>query len=250
MKRNFVKSDKKTDDSYQVGIQISQSSSSFTKIVTFTPYYMIYNSAHFDIVLKEVEDEGEGVVVGTGLCVPFWPIYGGGAVVCRALDHEGVTVPFSMAEQQPTLLMLSNKYGGIYVRVKTDNSCQTLVSLSGYKAGYAPVLLVNSLPTWDIEYGDQGSSNRKYLKPGEKVLFTWDKPSGVRSLSWRVCYRDAKVFENSLRTDEYDVFKIGQGQLAWVSFLDGMQRVLLFTAQPVLAQQLAKTTGVINYPRP
>ena len=250
LKRNFVKSDKKTDDSYQVGIQISQSSSSFTKIVTFTPYYMIYNSAHFDIVLKEVEDEGEGVVVGTGLCVPFWPIYGGGAVVCRALDHEGVTVPFSMAEQQPTLLMLSNKYGGIYVRVKTDNSSQTLVSLSGYKAGYAPVLLVNSLPTWDIEYGDQGSSNRKYLKPGEKVLFTWDKPSGVRSLSWSVCYRDAKVFENSLRTDEYDVFKIGQGQLAWVSFLDGMQRVLLFTAQPVLAQQLAKTTGVINYPRP
>ena len=54
------------------------------------------------------------------------------------------------------------------------------------------------------------------------------------------------MFENSLRTDEYDVFKIGQGQLAWVSFLDGMQRVLLFTNQPLLAQQLAKTTGMGN----
>ena len=61
------------------------------------------------------------------------------------------------------------RYGGIYVRVKTDNSSQTLVTLAGYKAGFAPVLLVNSLPTWAIEYGDQGSGNRKYLQPGEKV---------------------------------------------------------------------------------
>ena len=54
---------------------------------------------------------------------------------------------------------------------------------------------------------------------------------------------ELESFENLLRTDEYDVFKIDQGQLAWVSFLDGMQRVLLFTNQPLLAQQLAKTTG-------
>ena len=53
--------------------------------------------------------------------------------------------------------------------MKTDNSSQTLVTLAGYKAGFAPVLLVNSLPTWAIEYGDQGSANRKYLQPGEKV---------------------------------------------------------------------------------
>ena len=53
--------------------------------------------------------------------------------------------------------------------MKTDNSSQTLVTLAGYKAGFAPVLLVNSLPTWAIEYGDQGSGNRKYLQPGEKV---------------------------------------------------------------------------------
>ena len=61
------------------------------------------------------------------------------------------------------------RYGGIYVRVKTDNSSQTLVTLAGYKAGYAPVLLVNSLPSWTIEYGDQASGNRKRLEPGEKV---------------------------------------------------------------------------------
>ena len=39
--------------------------------------------------------------------------------------------------------MLSNRAGGIYVRVKTDNSSQTLVTLSGYKSGQAPILLVD-----------------------------------------------------------------------------------------------------------
>ena len=34
--------------------------------------------------------------------------------------------------------------------------------------------------------------------------------------------------------------------LLLVSFLDGMQRVLLFTNQPHLAQQLAKTTGMVE----
>ena len=242
LKRNFQKSDKKTDDAYQVGIQISQSSSSFTKIVTFTPYYMIYNSAHFDILLKEVEDEGEGVTIAAGLCVPFWPIYGGSSIVCQARGYHGVTVPFSITEQNPTLLMLSNKYGGICVRIKTDNSSQTLVTLSGYKPGYAPVLLVNNTPTWDIEYGDAGSQSKKFLKPGEKVLFTWERPSGSRTLVWSVLgVKETK--ENSLTSDEYGVFQIGNGKFAWVSFLDGMQRVLLFTNQPILAQQLAKTTG-------
>ena len=43
-------------------------------------------------------------------------------------------------------MMLSNKYGGIYIRNKTDNSSQTLVTLSGYKPGYALVMLVNNRP--------------------------------------------------------------------------------------------------------
>ena len=47
----------------------------------------------------------------------------------------------------PTLMMLSNKYGGIYIWDKTDNSSQTLVTLLGYKPGYALVMLVNNLPS-------------------------------------------------------------------------------------------------------
>ena len=94
LKAHFKK-DKIAEDAFNVGIQISQSTSSFTKIVTFTPYFMIFNDADFNIILKEVEDEEAGVVVGAGQCVPFWPIYGGQSVVCQAVGCEGFTVPFS-----------------------------------------------------------------------------------------------------------------------------------------------------------
>ena len=242
LKAHFKK-DKIAEDAFNVGIQISQSTSSFTKIVTFTPYFIIFNDADFDIILKEVEDEEAGVVVGAGQCVPFWPIYGGQSVVCQAVGCEGFTVPFSLKQIEPTLLMLSNRYGGIYVRVKTDNSSQTLVSLSGYRAGQAPILLVNATPSWTIEFGEAGSQARRYLAPGERCLFTWDRPSGPRTLVWSINGIPSSQRENSLRTDECDVFKIGNGQFAWVSFLDGMQRVMLFTGHPVLARSLAKTTG-------
>ena len=45
--RNSIK-----EASYNIGIQISQSSASLTKIVTFCPYFMVYNSADFNIEMK------------------------------------------------------------------------------------------------------------------------------------------------------------------------------------------------------
>ena len=44
--------------------------------------------------------------------------------------------------------------------------------------------------------------------------------------------------------DGQDVIELGPNKyLAWVSFLDGMQRVLLFTDDPGLCYSLAHTTG-------
>ena len=55
-------------------------------------------------------------------CVPLWPVYGGRSYICRVEGSPETTVPFSVLDTNPSLLMLANKYGGIDVRVKTDNS--------------------------------------------------------------------------------------------------------------------------------
>lgn len=53
-----------------------------------------------------------------------------------------------------------------------------------------------------------------------------------------------QVYENSLQTDERGVIDLPDDNfLSWVSFLDGMQRVLLFTDDTQLCYSLANTTG-------
>uniref|UniRef100_A0A3B4ZDV3 Vacuolar protein sorting-associated protein 13 VPS13 adaptor binding domain-containing protein n=1 Tax=Stegastes partitus TaxID=144197 RepID=A0A3B4ZDV3_9TELE len=61
-----------------------------------------------------------------------------------------------------------------------------------------------------------GSAVVRELKPNEARRFAWDDPTGVRTLSW-------SYMEHS---GELDLLK---SQVHWVSFLDGRQRVLLFT---------------------
>ena len=49
--------------------------------------------------------------------------------------------------------------------------------------------------------------------------------------------------ENTLKTDGFGSFAVGGMTFSWVSFLDGMQRVLFFTHNVHLADRLARTTG-------
>ena len=69
------------------------------------------------------------------------------------------------------------------------------------------------------------------LPPGESIYYTWIVPESDRILHWSfVGTKKKHEFENSLQSDGGDFIQLGPDQiLTWVSFLDGMQRVLLFT---------------------
>ncbi len=54
---------------------------------------------------------------------------------------------------------------------------------------------------------------------------------------------DKPPVENTLKTDGCGSFNSRGMDFSWVSFLDGMQRVLFFTHNVVLADRLARTTG-------
>ena len=69
----------KTDSrkSYEVGVTIQRSQSSLTKIITFTPYYLIYNTTENPIELKELESKNDSyLLIGPGEMLPFWPEHG------------------------------------------------------------------------------------------------------------------------------------------------------------------------------
>ena len=83
---------------------------------------------------------------------------------------DATTAPFTMLTAHATLLMLGNKLGGIYVECRTSTS-ETMVTLSPYKRGVAPVHLINHTKSHMIEYSEKDNQVPiQYFKIQFKLL--------------------------------------------------------------------------------
>ena len=76
-------------------------------------------------------------------------------VVARIARTKEVTAPFTMQNVHTTLLMLGNRFGGMHVDVRSSVS-ETLLTISSYKRGLAPVQLINHTKHQMIQYGEKG----------------------------------------------------------------------------------------------
>ncbi len=226
---------------YSVGVNIAMSKSSLTKIITFTPYYIMLNTAEFSVSIRELDGDAELVEIPPGESVPFWPLAGATRMVACVTGTRQLTSPFTLAAAHSTLLAVGNQYGAIHVDCRKSNS-ETLLTLSSYSRGLAPVQLVN-VSSSTIEYCERGVLAKQHLMPRQATYYTWINPSGPRVFNWSIAgYKEE--YTDSLISDGEGVIELDVGQyLAWVSFLDGMQRVLLFSEDPNLCYTLAHSTG-------
>ena len=73
-------------------MQIALSKTSLTKIITFTPYFMIQNTvSEFEVSVYEVENPGQLTKVAAGETEPFWPVYGATKVRIKVSDQGQVS---------------------------------------------------------------------------------------------------------------------------------------------------------------
>lgn len=79
-----------------------------------------------------------------------------------------------------------------------------------------------------LKFWEKGNVNERVLQPFEKMLYTWQDPAGDRIILWD---DGDDTIENDLRRDGIQRIKrcTDDKESYWVSFLDGTQRVLLFT---------------------
>lgn len=104
--------------------------------------------------------------------------------------------------------------GGIYI------------TFSAYHPGDAPALVINHT-NGAVKFWEKGNVNERCLEPFEQMLYTWQDPAGDRIILWG---EGDDTIENDLRRDGIKPIKGTKNiQSYWVSFLDGTQRVLLFT---------------------
>ena len=151
LKKSAIQAEK-----HHIGVNINTSKSSLTKIITFTPFYLIQNTTSHKIELREIESK-KFIAVDPEETVPFWPVFGANNIVVRVGGTREITTPFSLETEHTTLLMLSNCYGGLNAEVRISNS-EAMLTISSYKRGQAPVQLINHTSSVMIEYGEKDDS--------------------------------------------------------------------------------------------
>ncbi|XP_050562177.1 intermembrane lipid transfer protein Vps13 [Spodoptera frugiperda] len=220
---------------YQVAVTNQLTFNSLTKMVIFTPYFLIINEAPFDIQYQELHRSGDPwTTVAQNSSAPLWPIVEkeDKLLLLRVACSPGHAAPFLYTEQHSVCLKLDNEFGGLHVEVQLSEG-GTYITIRQYRDGHAPALLVNYTPH-NITVYEKENVNVKKLKSMHKMLYTWDNPAGPRVLIFES--HKKKEVENDLRKDGIGEFLINDHtKVHWVSFLDGLQRVILFTDDPMLA---------------
>ncbi|XP_062405510.1 intermembrane lipid transfer protein VPS13C isoform X2 [Sardina pilchardus] len=221
--------DKNVD--YLVGVCIQMSSFNLSRIVVMTPFYMLANQSGLELEVGEVPSENHSSkerwhFIGSKECIPLWPELSTSKLCVRVVGSEITSKSFYFNKQDNGTLLSIDEYGGLLVDVNIlDHS--TVVSFSDYYEGSAPALLINHTSRVSIQFQQSGCKEHHELRSGEVQHFAWDDPSGVRKLRWSFSEQQGEL---DLVKDEYGSFAMDDDcHVHWVSFLDGRQRVLLFT---------------------
>ncbi|KAM9366322.1 intermembrane lipid transfer protein VPS13C [Symphorus nematophorus] len=213
---------------FLVGVSIQMSSFNLTRIVTMSPFYTLVNKSSYELEVGEVTNQmsTRWHYIASTECLPLWPENTSGKLCVRVVGSESTSKFFFFNRQDNGTLLSLDMCGGIIVDVNmTDLS--TVISFTDYYEGAAPALLLNHTPWVTISYRQSGSEVAHELKPGEARRFAWDDPAGVRTLRWSCMEHSGEL---DLLKDEVGQFSYDSlSQVHWVSFLDGRQRVLLFT---------------------
>ncbi|KAM4675969.1 intermembrane lipid transfer protein VPS13C [Discoglossus pictus] len=217
---------------YLVGVNIKMSSFNLSRIITLTPFYTLVNKCELELEVGEIAADGslpdnKWHYVSSSECVPFWPENVSGKLCVRVIACEGSSKPFFFNKQDNgTLLIMESMNTGIIVDISiSDHSI--VIKFSDYYEGAAPALIMNHTLKAKLTYNQSGAEDERELGPEKARLFAWADPTGTKKLTWRYAQN---VGELDLLKDESGQFAHNQDiQIHWVSFLDGRQRVLLFT---------------------
>ncbi|XP_070763918.1 intermembrane lipid transfer protein VPS13C isoform X2 [Enoplosus armatus] len=213
---------------FLVGVSIQMSSFNLTRIVSMSPFYTLVNKSSYELEVGEVisQTSTKWHYISSTECLPLWPESSSGKLCVRVVGSESTSKFFFFNRQDNGTLLSLDMGGGIIVDVNISD-LSTVISFSDYYEGAAPALLLNHTPWVTISYRQSGSEMVHQLKPGEAQRFAWDDPASVRTLSWSCMEHSGEL---DLLKDEMGQFSYDSlSQVHWVSFLDGRQRVLLFT---------------------
>ncbi|KAM7093260.1 intermembrane lipid transfer protein VPS13A isoform 6-T6 [Molossus nigricans] len=214
---------------YQVGVTIDLSSFNITRIVTFTPFYMIENKSKYCVSVAE-EGSDTWLSLDVEQCIPFWPEDASNKLLIQVERSEGPPKKIHFNKQENCILLrLDNELGGIIAEVNLAEH-STVIRFSDYHDGAATFLLINHTTNDIVEYKQSSLSEiEDSLPPGKAVFYTWADPVGSRKLKWSCGKSHGEVAQ---KDDMMTPINSGKKTIYLVSFFEGLQRIILFTEDP------------------
>uniref|UniRef100_A0A8C3L0T2 Vacuolar protein sorting 13 homolog A n=1 Tax=Chrysolophus pictus TaxID=9089 RepID=A0A8C3L0T2_CHRPC len=179
---------------YQVGVTINNSSFNITRIVTFTPFFMISNRSKYTLEVAE-EGKEKWIPIVLQQCIPFWPENDANKLLVRVENSNLPPKKINFDKQENCLLLhLDNK---VNVFLLFSFCSSSLSELEGC------------------------------LQPNKAVLYTWADPAGSRKLTWKCGKRTEEI---TPKEDKIDVLSLDCRKVVYlVSFFEGLQRIVLIT---------------------
>uniref|UniRef100_A0A0K0FDI7 Vacuolar protein sorting-associated protein 13A (inferred by orthology to a human protein) n=1 Tax=Strongyloides venezuelensis TaxID=75913 RepID=A0A0K0FDI7_STRVS len=228
-----------TDDNgrkYDVTLEIVLSNNGLTKIVTFSPFFLLYNDSLVDMEVREPEFD-EWINVPAESCTGLWPRQTAKRMILNAryakTNEQSIAFPFT--ETFESFCRINNDYLGMYVTCSVTES-SSVVHIEPYQIGMAPIVLMNATPK-PVTFKQKGTQDVYELKPNNMKPFTWcDVLSNERLLEWTNGEYSAY---NDLHKNDYRSYMALKERRCfyWVSFLNGRQRILLFTDDLEVAEK-------------
>ncbi|XP_078609633.1 intermembrane lipid transfer protein Vps13-like isoform X1 [Branchiostoma floridae x Branchiostoma japonicum] len=263
--------DKDSGKVYQVWLEIHLSKLKLTKMVTLLPFFMVVNKTTAEVTFTEEGQEDEyWTVIQPEEVLPLWPHSGVLNLVVRqpGVENKGAEIPvlsqyFPIHKSHTTVLRMWNGTA-LTVNVAGGTESPTTITFTPFQPGDAPVRVVNCCHNAFIRFHQKGMSQVIVLTPNQSVLYTWDDPTEERTLWWNLYKRDKPSFPARINQDNAGIETVilpgtetahgskknGPGRskqkrtnIHWVSYLDGLQRVLFFTEDASLAQDVREASG-------
>ncbi|VDK58665.1 unnamed protein product [Gongylonema pulchrum] len=104
----------------------------------------------------------------------------------------------------------------------------SVIKFETFEPGMAPAIIMNATDK-PVEFSQKGARSKTTLGPWESCAFTWTDVTRDRELEWKS--GDANYSDPLIRNtfEDYKPVKSSDTHYYWVSFLNGRQRVYLFT---------------------
>uniref|UniRef100_A0A914YWY4 Uncharacterized protein n=1 Tax=Panagrolaimus superbus TaxID=310955 RepID=A0A914YWY4_9BILA len=213
---------------YELTVEIEVCQSGLTKVISFAPFYLCHNDSKFDMQVREPGNP-QWTLVPAESVAGIWPKQKDKrkAITVKYAEFNEESIPFPFTESFDSFVPVDSEHLGVYVTSSVAES-RSVVHIEPFQLGMAPAFVMNAT-SFNLQYGQKGSTKRGQLGPWETAPFKWEDVVGHdRKMEWKC--GDHSGEDNLLRNAYGSFLPSNKKEYHyWVCFLNGRQRYFLVT---------------------